>query len=210
MNKQTGEEATESFCLLPSKKSEVNHALSDALALEYARAYAKPKAIKKKGGVSVILFRIGPEWLGIASGLVQKVMSPRGVRFIPHRTNSTLQGVANYDGEMLVVVSVRDLLGIEVFSQAATGEEGQCARTDAISHAYARSLMISKEGRPIAIPVDEVYGRKAYHADDLRTPPATIRNAMKTYVKGLVELAGMQVGILDGDLLLYKLEQLLK
>ncbi len=188
--------------------SVLNHTSSEALALERAKEYALPKTIKKRGGISVISFRIGSEWLGMASDLVKQVMSPREIRSIPHRTGphrtgNIIKGIANYKGEILVVVSLRDLLGID-----PSDEKEQNKTTP--SHTYPRTMLIGREGRAIAIPVDELYGKVQYQRDGLHEAPATLRKAMRCYALGIIEMGGRQIGILDGELLLYTIEQHLK
>lgn len=184
-----------------TEQSVLDHAASEALALERAREYALPKTVRKRGGIPVILFRVCSEWLAVASELVKQVTPPRKVRTIPHRAGKVVQGIANFNGEILVVVSLSDLLGVE-----PSDEKEQSPP----SRVCPRTMLIGKEGRPIAVRVDALYGKYQYQSDQLHEPPATLGKAMRTYSKGIVEMEGRQVGILDADLLLYTIEQHLK
>src|SRR5580698_2152106 len=63
--------------------------------------------------VSVLIFRLGAEWLAFRTRAVAEVTTPRPVHRIPHRSNQVLVGLVNLQGQVQLCVSLRGLLGAE-------------------------------------------------------------------------------------------------
>ena len=62
--------------------------------------------------LSVLIFRLGPEWLAFRTQTVAEVTSPRPVHRVPHRTNEVLRGLVNLQGQVQLCVSLHGLLGV--------------------------------------------------------------------------------------------------
>jgi chemotaxis-related protein WspD len=159
---------------------------------------AARKGLIERGTKSVVLFRIGQEWLALPTGVVQEVSGPCTVRTMPDRRDGILSGVINVRGELLLCVSLSVLLGLDQVGGAS-------------ATAASDRLLICKysEGR-LAFPVSEVYGLHRYHPRDLRDAPATLTRASGgAYTLGLMPWGERIVGCLDDELMFYALNKAL-
>jgi chemotaxis-related protein WspD len=165
-----------------------------------SKTYAAPTTSRKKEGKSILVFRLGVEWLALEMTFVQKILNEKPVRWIPHLSGKLIKGIANFDGDALLVFSVRDLLGID--------EETNVTQQDR-RKVYSRMVVFGNEENRIMFPVDDIYGRHQYAPESLRPLPDTLSQAKINYSQGLIGIDDRQVGILHGDLLLYGIEQAL-
>src|SRR5262245_17096595 len=62
--------------------------------------------------ISVLIFRLGKEWLAFRTQAVAEVTAPRPVHRIPHRSSSILIGLVNLRGQLQLQVSLHGLLGV--------------------------------------------------------------------------------------------------
>ena len=77
--------------------------------------------------VSVLIFRLGPEWLAFRTQTVAEVTTPRPVHRVPHRTNEVFLGLVNLQGQVQLCVSLHGLLGVTAMS--SPGAAGRAARS---------------------------------------------------------------------------------
>lgn len=157
---------------------------------DWAVHFARPKAPQPVGAVSVVLFRIGSEWLALPTSAFQEVAELRRVHSIPHRRKGTLLGLVNVRGELLLCVSLAKMLGLE-HSRNANSE-----RT-----IYGRWLVASWEGQRLVFPVDEVHGVHRFEPDHLREPPATLSKSGTSYTRGILPWRDRMALCLDVELL---------
>ena len=80
---------------------------------ECTRRLTAADEVAGSDGHSLLLFRVGPEWLAIDTQAVVEVVEPRPIHRVPHRTDRLLLGLANIRGELHLCISLRELLGIE-------------------------------------------------------------------------------------------------
>ena len=162
---------------------------------EWTARIAQPRQQKLAGTLSIVIFRIGIEWLALPSKLFLEVTDLRPIRSLPHRRNDdTVRGVVNIRGELLLCISPATLLGFEV------QPEGKKQRT-----VHPRMLVLSHKGNRAVFPVDEVHVGRRYHPDELQPLPSTVGLAAAAYTLGLISWEGINVGVLDSDLLFYTL-----
>ena len=76
--------------------------------------------------VSVLIFRLGAEWLAFRTQAVAEVTTPRPVHRIPHRSNQILSGLVNLQGQVQLCVSLHGLLGVD--STGVADPAGRAAR----------------------------------------------------------------------------------
>jgi chemotaxis-related protein WspD len=157
---------------------------------DWALHFARPKAALAVGAVSVVLFRIGIEWLALPTAAFQEVADLRRVHSIPHRRKGTLLGLVNVRGELLLCVSLAKLLGLE-HSPASSSER----------IVYGRWLVAGWEGQRLVFPVDEVHGVLRFEPDQLREPPATLSKSGTSYTRGVLPWRDRMVLCLDAELL---------
>lgn len=165
---------------------------------EYLREWTAHVAAKQDvvevGTKSVVIFRIGTEWLALPTGMFQEVSEQRTIRTLPHRRGGILSGLVSVRGELLLCVSLEALLGLE----KAAEKEG---------NAPGRLLICNPPGGRLAFPVSEVHGVHHYSPADLRPSPATLAKAAGVYIVGVLPWKNRTVGCLDDELLFYALDK---
>ena len=165
---------------------------------EWAKFLAKSDQEKRYDACSSILFRLGDEWLGIETKLLEEVVSIRTIHSIPHRNSSILKGLANIRGELQLCVSVGSLLNIT---------RGEITGTNVVKGIYERMVVVSYNGTKFVFPVSEIKGVYRYGNQDIQEAPATSMNCSVHYLKGMLDLEGRHVGIIDQTLLFPALER---
>ncbi len=63
--------------------------------------------------ISVLIFRLGKEWMAFSTQTIAEVTLPRPVHRIPHRSNTILIGLVNLRGQLQLCISLHGLLGLE-------------------------------------------------------------------------------------------------
>lgn len=154
--------------------------------------YAQALGAEAGAQAAVLVFRVGPEWLGLNVALLAELTELRAPRPLPQRRGGALQGLVNVRGELLPCVSLARLLGI-----AGSGPGGGLPRLLVLRDAQARRL---------ACPVDEVQGLWR-HAEAARVAaPTTL--AESSLVRARVPGAGgIGISLLNEELLLRSLER---
>jgi chemotaxis-related protein WspD len=147
---------------------------------------------------SVVIFRVGSEWLALPTSVVIEVTNVLPIHSLPHRSNPVVLGLVSVRGELLVGVALRQVIGAD--PAAATSPE----RT---AQAYQRLLVLRREGVRVVCPVDEVYGIHRFHRRELKDLPTTVARAAVTYSTALLVWRGHAVGTLDDQLLFYTLKR---
>jgi chemotaxis-related protein WspD len=139
---------------------------------------------------SVVIFRIGLEWLGLPTEVLQEVVEHGPVHSVPHRRHGVLLGLVNVRGELLPCVSVGRLLGLD------PGASAEKLRTF-----YDRLLVITWEGKRLVFPTEEVYGIHRFQSEELTPPPPTLTKAALTFTEAVFPWQEKMVGLLEPDLL---------
>lgn len=168
----------------------LERSLSPDYRRNWALHFARPKAALAPGAISVVLFRVGPEWLALPTSSFQEVAGRRKIHSIPHRRKGTLLGLVNVRGELVVCLSLARVLGLQ---HAAQGAGGRII--------YERLLVANWESQRVAFPVDEVHGIHRFDPDQLREPPATLSKSGASYTKGVLPWQGRLTICLDAGLL---------
>lgn len=170
--------------------------LAPAYRQEWTELLARPKPTRITGTKSVVIFRVGPEWLSLPAQVFQEVAERRVHHTLPHRDNDMLLGLVNIRGELLVCVSLSRLLGVEVIKKKETQHS-----------VYERLLVVAREGQRLVFPVNEVYGIHRYHPAELKEVPATVSLATAKYSQGVLLWEDKTVGCLDDELVFYTLNR---
>lgn len=144
------------------------------------------------GGESVMVFRLGAEWFALPTLVLDEILRLRPVHTLPHRGHPGLLGLVNVRGELVICVSIAQLL----IGPMAVGEHG-------------RLVVVRHEGRRLAFPVDEVQHLRNHDTRGLRPVPITLARSASAYTRGLLGWQGMQVGRLDEDLVFAAMERFL-
>ena len=141
---------------------------------------------------TVLILRMGEEWLALPVAICQEIAEPRPIRSLPHRRNAGMRGIVNVRGELLVCLSLAELLGI--------GEGG--ARRDRGLTAFRRLVVIGEEGRRVAFEADEVHGLHSHDRAERGPVPATVGRSAAQAVTAMLPWNGRVVGCIDARTLL--------
>lgn len=154
---------------------------------EWAQHFGREREARSSATISVILFRVGEEWLGLRAQLFQEVAEHRYIHSLPHRRQGVVLGLANVRGELLICVSLGHLLGLEPLPSR-----------QALQAHYHRLLVVYWEGNRVGFPVDEVHGPHRFCPDELKQPPATLAKAEPGFIEQMVYWGERAAGVLDG------------
>lgn len=174
--------------------------LERELTPDYMRQWTRVLAAEKEeelvGTLSLLIFRIGAEWLALPALLFAEVIEPGPLHTVPHRDNPVLLGVVNVHGEVQLCVSLQALLGIE---EAASERRAQ-----------QRMLVMEDRGQRWVFPVDEIDGVHRVHPGALEAPPGTAKKHGIGFTRNLFRWKDEYVAYLDDELLLHKLARSVK
>ena len=158
------------------------------------------KIKRHENEVSVVVFRIGDEWLALNARLFHEVVEMRVVHRVPHSKSAILRGLINIRGELQLCVSLGQLLGLEKRGRADSSQQ---------SGAGARMVVIANGDDRYVFPVSEVQGIYRYASGDLHIVPTTAGQSMSNYLGGMLDLDGRHVGCLDEGLIFPALRRIL-
>lgn len=163
---------------------------------EWAEYFAQPRERAAPARASALVFRLNAEWLALPTQALQEVAERRPVHSLPHRRQGVVLGLVNIRGELLICVSLSQLLGPE---RAAAGQTS--------ARAYERLLVANWHGNRLVFPADEVRGIHRFQMSELKEPPATLAKSNLSYTQGLFPWQGKTVGFLDADHLFLSLNR---
>lgn len=147
---------------------------------------------------SVVMFRIGDEWLALPTVLFKEIAGIGAIHRVPHRRNGVALGLTNIRGELLVCVSLREVLGLQ---------QASARKRDKQRAADGRFLVLQHENSRVVCPVDEVHGIRRFHAREQLPVPSTLAQATATYTLALLPWQKKSVGLLDAQLLFYTINR---
>jgi chemotaxis-related protein WspD len=111
----------------------------------------------------------------------------RPIHSLPHRRNGVVLGLTNIRGELVVCISLREILN----AAAADGNAGMTRG------ATGRLLVLQRDGARAVCPVDEVHGVERFFERDLGAVPATVAGAAERYTRATLRWSDNTVGLLD-------------
>ncbi|MFO0890911.1 MAG: chemotaxis protein CheW [Isosphaeraceae bacterium] len=163
--------------------------------------------------VSVLIFRLGQEWLAFRTTTVVEVAIPRPVHRIPHRSNEILIGLVNLRGQLQLCVSLHGLLGIARDGDAlalAPGNDPQPAdgmkpgsgkdgQGDAGPPPGSRLVVLrDRERSQIWIfPAEEVLGVHRLPRAQVRSVSSSLANPDVSFSQAVLDWRGRNVSFLD-------------
>lgn len=159
-----------------------------------------PEEETESDAVSMLIFRVGREWLSLATPLLVEVTEMKPLHTIPHRRGGVLEGIVNIRGQLQLCVSLPKLLGIETAPELSVPEP---ELPSLISDVSAQRLLVLEDGEERwVIAVDEVAGVHSVPRSHLRSVPSTVGQAGSRHAEALVDWRDTVVGVLDGNRLL--------
>jgi len=146
--------------------------------------------------VSVMIFRLGDEWLALPVSLFQEITQPCVIRTLPHRSNELFLGLVNIRGEILMCISLSKLLDLEPI--VSSGDRLSAVISE-------RMVVVSRNEDRWVFSVDEACGVYRFPQDELQAAPVVVAKATQAYTKGVISWQGQKVNYLDYDALFYTL-----
>ena len=159
---------------------------------EWTRLLAVPVTPAECDHISVLIFRLGYEWLALRTRVIVEVTTARQVHRIPHRTNQILTGMVNLRGQLQLMVSLHGLLGVEARGQAA-GEGGSISAKGA-TH---RLVVMKPEGTTWVFMADEVAGVERFARSKVLSVPSNLANPTHSFSQSVIPWNEHSVGFLD-------------
>lgn len=154
--------------------------------------------VTQTNDTSIVVFRLGCEWLGMSTLIFNEVSERRAIHTIPHRKSPYLMGLTNFRGQLRLCVNLHNLL--EIGSVKAEDEKG-------VALTYSRMLSIQNEGDFWIFPVDEVRGIFRFDLSKMENVPVTVSKSTANYIKGVLSWSDITIGVLDEELLLYSMKR---
>jgi chemotaxis-related protein WspD len=140
---------------------------------------------------SVVVFRLGEEWLGLPTRCLVEVATVQAIHSLPHQRSRALLGVANVRGALVACISLVELLGLDL-----SGAPVSSARI------MPRMLIVAAEGGPVVAPVDEVDGIHGIEARLLDQASLPAQNSNARFTRGVLQWKGRSLRLLDEEQLL--------
>lgn len=171
--------------------------------------YAAPPPDPARDTASILIFRIGPEWLALPLTALEEIVERRPLHSLPHAASPFLKGLVNVRGQLLLCLSLTKILQLPERSPTA-----KTAQT-----IFERLLVLTSEKGRLVFPVSEVAGLHRHRPAELREPPATVTRAGAHFTKAVLpwryvrrdvpnrEPEDVRVGVLDAAALLQAIHQ---
>lgn len=137
---------------------------------------------------SILVFRLGEEWLGLPTRCLVEVAPLQAIHSLPHQRSRALLGVANVRGALVACLSLVELLGLDSLPMV-----NQSTRI------MPRMLIVAAEGGPVVVPVDEVDGIHAMDELELDSASASGDHANAKYTRGVLQWKTRSLRLLDED-----------
>ena len=172
--------------------------IPDDYRLEWTEVLAGNKQTVVTDARTVVVFRLGDEWVAISTGLCKEISRMMKIHRLPHNKSQVLKGVVNNGGEIRICFSLGNLLGIAKAEQIFG---------DDFHTVYARMIVMDVAGRNYVFPVSEIKGLLQYREADLGPLPETISASSASYMNGVIKWGDTVIGCLDEALLTAQLER---
>ncbi|KIH85183.1 Chemotaxis signal transduction protein [Pseudomonas batumici] len=140
---------------------------------------------------SLLMFRLGEEWLGLVTRCLVEVAPLQPIHSLPHQRSRALLGVANVRGALVACLSLVELLGLEASGPVTPG-----------GRVMPRMLIVGAQGGPVVLPVDEVDGIHAIDQRLLDSASAAGPQASARFTRGVLPFKGRSLRWLDEEQLL--------
>jgi chemotaxis-related protein WspD len=168
---------------------------------EWTRQLAEVDAATAIETRSLLVFRIGAEWLALDVRSIMEVVEPRRTHRVPHRTDRLVLGLVNIRGELQLCISLHELLGIE----SAEGDSPPESASPAGSR--ERLLVAEHDQNRWVFPVDEVEGVHRVPAGAMTNLPHTVERSPRSYSQAVFSHGDKRVGLLSESRVFQALEK---
>jgi chemotaxis-related protein WspD len=165
---------------------------SEEYLIEWTAVLARQKKVEAADTLSVVIFRVGREWLALDTVLLEKIVSIRPIHTIPHRSSAILLGLTNIKGDLMLCASLAHILGLEEIAPE---------KTERSRRLPGRLMVIAHDNTQWVFPVDEVESIFRFPIGEMEKVPSTVAGSAMTYSRGIFKAGAKRVALLDVHLL---------
>jgi len=158
---------------------------------EYQENLAQQDHEQKVATRSLVVFRLGGEWLGLNTICLDEVASMQAIHSLPHQRSRALQGVVNVRGALVPCLSLVDLLGLDPTVSVSPSQR-----------VMPRMLIVAAHGGPVVLPVDDVDGVHNIEVRALDAASLSGEHASAKYTRGVLAWKNRSLRWLDEEQLL--------
>lgn len=153
---------------------------------------------QEQGHLSVVVFRLGQEWLALNTKFFKQVIHSKLIHRLPRRSNAVFLGLVNFNGRLQPCINLHALMEIECIS-----------RTDQAAKLYLGRMIILEEAKEYWVfPVDEVDRIYQWNLAHLKNMPANFSACRSHYSQGVYAMPDKNVTLIDDELLFFSLNRI--
>lgn len=127
-------------------------------------------------------FSVGENLIGVDIRQVQEINRNMGITSVPH-VPDTVRGVINLRGEVVTVIDLRTVLGLDSIDVSRT----------------TRNIVLSSSGERIGLLVDSIADVVTAQSTDIVDPPGNLSGVDGRFFRGVLKLDGELLLVLDVD-----------
>lgn len=127
-------------------------------------------------------FSVGENLIGVDIRQVQEINRNMGITSVPH-VPDTVRGVINLRGEVVTVIDLRTVLGLDPIDVSRT----------------TRNIVLSSSGERIGLLVDSIADVVTAQSTDIVDPPGNLSGVDGRFFRGVLKLDGELLLVLDVD-----------
>ena len=146
---------------------------------------------------SVLIFRLGDQWLALPTSLIRSVSRLLPVRRLPHRSGRILRGLVNVEGIIRLCASIHPLFG--TVADEPSDDKGAANKS--------RLIMVEKEGDNWVFSADEVHSLHRYRPDEMNPSPVNASRDAAPLTTGAFLWRDRQIGLINEDELIEALNR---
>lgn len=165
---------------------------------EWTEALKRPILHENKNLISVMVFRLGKEWLALPTIFFKEIKRPKPVHAIPHKSGKILKGIVNINGELKLYISLHEMLQIE--PDLSPPQDKEPFHQD-------RMIVIIREADVWVLTADEIEGIFNWDLSGLENVPVNAAKSRINYIKGIMKMGTRGIGLLDEELLFASLKR---
>ena len=170
---------------------------------DWAEVYSNEKQIKETEKMSVLVFRLGDEWLALQTKLINEVAEMAPIHRVPHQNSHLIRGLVNIRGELKICISIGSILCLE----RSKKQKEQTPKETYEKTSYDRMIVVSQNENDFVFPVSEVIGIHRFSQTDVQNVPTTVSKSKATYTSGIINWDSKNIACLDHELLFYFLNR---
>jgi chemotaxis-related protein WspD len=164
-------------------------------------------ALSNRDLVSVLIFRLGREWMAFPTQAIAEVTVPRPIHRIPHRSNAILIGLVNLRGQLQLCISLHGLLGLEspqasssqIHSHGSNADTEKTAATGSSPTSGSRLIVLRDRERLESwiCAAEEVLGVHRLPRSQVRSVSSTLANPEVSFSQAILSWEDRSVSFLD-------------